>query len=153
MTGHPVVMPIEEDSIYLTVVHPYPLNANLQLPADRRALALWLACCTGEQNVLRAMFHKPKVLSFFFPVVFGLMASFEAAGMVIIEVDREFEGLDALLGMHSWSEFLLAPTEEEAGKSSKMFFCTYNDAKAVRGAGALGCRSDGSGPADPIRRR
>ena len=48
---------IEDDSKY---VHPYPLNANLRLPADRRTLALWLACCTGK-DVLRAMFHKPTV--------------------------------------------------------------------------------------------
>jgi hypothetical protein len=37
--------------------------------------------------------------------------------------------------MHSWSEFLLAPTEEEAGNSSKVFYCTYHNAEAVRGAG------------------
>jgi hypothetical protein len=55
--------------------------------------------------------------------------------MVIIEVDREFERFDALLGMHSWSEFLLAPTEEDAGKSSKVFYCTYHNAEAVRDAG------------------
>lgn len=48
--------------------------------------------------------------------------------MVAIEVDREFERLNALLGMHSWSEFLLAPTEE------------------------VPCRSDRSGHADPIHR-
>lgn len=55
--------------------------------------------------------------------------------MVIVEVDREFERFDALLGMHSWSEFLLAPTEEEAGNSSKVFYCTYHSAEAVRNAG------------------
>lgn len=55
--------------------------------------------------------------------------------MVIIEVDREFERFDALLGMHSWSEFLLAPTEEETGNSSKVFYCTYHNAEAVRDAG------------------
>jgi hypothetical protein len=109
---------MEDDSTYLTVVYPYPLNTNLHLPTDWRALALWLACCTGTQDVLRAMFHKPK-----------------AASMVLIEVDREFKGIDALLGMHSWSEFLLAPTKEEAGKSSKVFYCTYNNAKAVKDAG------------------
>jgi hypothetical protein len=59
----------------------------------------------------------------------------QAAGMVIIEVDREFERFDALLGMHSWSEFLLAPTEEEAGNSSKVFYCIYHNAEAVRNAG------------------
>lgn len=57
----PVKPPTEDDSTYLTVVHPYPLNANLQLSMDRRALALWLACCTRKPDVLRAMFHKPKV--------------------------------------------------------------------------------------------
>jgi hypothetical protein len=61
MTRPPVKLLTEVDSTYLTVVHPYPPNANLQLPADRRALALWLACCTGKPEVLRAMFHKPKV--------------------------------------------------------------------------------------------
>ena len=55
--------------------------------------------------------------------------------MVIIEVDREFKRTDALFGMHSWSEFLLAPTTEEAGKSSKVFYCTYNNGKAVKDAG------------------
>lgn len=57
--------------------------------------------------------------------------------MVVIEVDRAFKRIDALLGMHSWSEFLLAPTEEEEGKSSEVFFCTYNNAKAMRDAGGL----------------
>ena len=51
---------IEDDSKYLTVVHPYPLNADLRQDADCRTLALWLACCTGK-DVLRAMYHKPSV--------------------------------------------------------------------------------------------
>jgi hypothetical protein len=61
MPRRPVNLPIDDDSTYLTVVHPYPPNANLQLSTDRRTLALWLACCTGKPDVLRAMFHKPKV--------------------------------------------------------------------------------------------
>ena len=52
--------PPEDEPRYLTIVHPYPLNANLQLNADRRAFALWLACCTGK-DVLLAMFYKPTV--------------------------------------------------------------------------------------------
>lgn len=55
--------------------------------------------------------------------------------MVIIQVDHEFENWDALLGLHSWSEFLLAPTTEEADKSSKVFFCTYSTGKALSDAG------------------
>ena len=52
--------PPEDERRYLTIVHPYPLNANLQLHADRRTFTLWLACCTGK-NVLLAMFYKPTV--------------------------------------------------------------------------------------------
>lgn len=55
--------------------------------------------------------------------------------MVIIEVDCEFDRLDALLGMHSWSEFLLAPSEEEANNSSKVFYCTYHNADALKDSG------------------
>jgi len=57
--------------------------------------------------------------------------------MIIVEVDREFERFGAVLGMHSWSEFLLTPTEEEAGMSSEVFFCTYNTNKAVKDGGGL----------------
>ncbi len=49
--------------------------------------------------------------------------------MIVIEVDCEFQRFDVLLGMHSWSKFLLAPTAEEAGKSSEVFFCSYNTNK------------------------
>jgi hypothetical protein len=52
--------PPEDEPRYLVVVHPYPLNANLLLHADRRTLALWLACCTGK-DALFAMFYKPAV--------------------------------------------------------------------------------------------
>jgi len=60
-----------------------------------------------------------------------------STGMIVIEVDYEFERFDALLGMHSWSEFLLAPTAEETGKSSEVFFCTYNTNKAFKDGGGL----------------
>ena len=64
----PTPPPPEDEPRYLVVVHPYPLNPNLQLHADRRTLALWLACCTGKDALL-AMFYKPTVsrLSFFWP--------------------------------------------------------------------------------------
>ena len=57
--------------------------------------------------------------------------------MIIVEVAREFERIGDVLGMHSWSEFLLVPTAEERGKSSKVFFCTYNTNKAVKDGGGL----------------
>ena len=57
--------------------------------------------------------------------------------MIVVEVDREFERFDAVLGKHSWSDFLLTPTEEEAGKSSEVFFCTYNTDRAVKNGGGF----------------
>jgi hypothetical protein len=51
--------------------------------------------------------------------------------MVIIEVDRDFDRFKSLLGMHAWSDFLLKPTREEEGKSSKVFWCTYNTGRLV----------------------
>ncbi|KAI9507743.1 hypothetical protein F5148DRAFT_1284822 [Russula earlei] len=105
--------PSNDEPRYLTVVHPYPLNANLKVLGDRRALALWLACCTGK-DVLLAMFHKPT-----------------SPGMVIIEVDRDFDRFELLLGMHEWSKFLKGPRNEEEGKSSKVFWCKYNTGRLV----------------------
>ena len=52
--------PPEDEPRYLVVVHPFPLNANLVLHADRRGLALWLACCIGK-DPLYAMFYKQSV--------------------------------------------------------------------------------------------
>ena len=145
---------IEDDSKYLTIVHPYPLNADLRLPADRRTLALWLACCTGK-DVLRAMYHKPTVsLIILIPVSLlacpdhGLICRYyKSAGMIIVEVDREATRIEGVLGMHSWSEFLLAPAAEEAGKSSEVFFCTYNTNKDVKnGGGSTHTRSNANDP-------
>jgi hypothetical protein len=53
-------LPPDDEPKYLVVVHPYPLNAKLEIPTDRRKLALWLACCVGKEYLL-AIFHKPTV--------------------------------------------------------------------------------------------
>ena len=50
-------------------------------------------------------------------------------------MDAEFEGFGALLGMHSWSDFLLSPTAEEVGKSSEVYFCRYTTSQAVKDHG------------------
>ncbi|KAH9018782.1 hypothetical protein EDB83DRAFT_2232000 [Lactarius deliciosus] len=118
----PTPPPPEDEPRYLTVVHPYPLHANLELHADRRTLALWLACCTGK-DVLLAMFHQPA-----------------SPGMVVIEVDREFDRFDDLLGLHDWSEFLLEPSEEQKDKFSKVFYCTYNTGRLVERNGLSASR-------------
>ena len=51
--------------------------------------------------------------------------------MVVIEVDRDFESFDQLLGLHTWSEFLQNPSEEQLDKVSKVFYCTYNTGRLV----------------------
>ena len=51
--------------------------------------------------------------------------------MVLIEVDRDFENFDQLLGMHTWSEFLQEPSPEQLDKVSKVFYCTYNTGRLV----------------------
>ncbi|KAI9445620.1 hypothetical protein BJY52DRAFT_1315936 [Lactarius psammicola] len=119
----PTPPPPEDEPRYLTVVHPYPLHANLELPADRRALALWLACCASK-DVLLAMFHKPA-----------------SPGMVVIEVDRYFDRFDDLLGLHTWSEFLLQPKKEQKDKSSKVFYCHYNTGRLVEKNGPSASRA------------
>jgi hypothetical protein len=76
-------------------------------------------------------------------ILYGIVVFFESnectdlsprqsPGTVVIEVDREFNKLEMLLGMHSWSKFLLKPTDEEVGKASKVFWCTYNTNRWVQ---------------------
>ena len=52
--------PSAANSIFLVVVHPYPLDANLERRSDQRALAQWLASIVGH-DALRAMFYRPSV--------------------------------------------------------------------------------------------
>ncbi|KAH8984209.1 hypothetical protein EDB86DRAFT_164127 [Lactarius hatsudake] len=111
---NPTSLPPADGSKYLIVACPYPLNADLGLHADQRALVHWLACCAGKDTLL-AMFHRPS-----------------SPEMVIIEVDREFDRFHELLGVHVWSEFLTNPTEDQMDKSSTMFYSTYNTARLVK---------------------
>lgn len=52
--------------------------------------------------------------------------------MVIIEVDRDFDQFEMLLGKHDWSKFLSRPTGEETDKASKVFWCHYNSGRLVQ---------------------
>jgi hypothetical protein len=56
----------------------------------------------------------------------------QAHGMVIIEVDRDFDQFELLLGSHSWAKFLLRPSGEEQDKESKVFWCHYNSGRLVQ---------------------
>lgn len=47
--------------------------------------------------------------------------------MVIVEVLREYEHFDRILGEHRWDEFLRQPKADEKGRSSKVYFSTYSN--------------------------
>ena len=49
----------------------------------------------------------------------------------MIEVDRDFDSFDRLLGLHTWSEFLQRPSKEQLDKTSKVFYCTYHTGRDV----------------------
>ncbi|KAI0034885.1 hypothetical protein K488DRAFT_44530 [Vararia minispora EC-137] len=55
--------------------------------------------------------------------------------MVIIEVEKEFDRFEDLLGLHKWSEILRNPTEEEARCSSSVFYCRFGSARDAQKEG------------------
>ena len=52
--------PADDEPRYLTVVHPYPVHANMELLGDQKEFAYWIASCIGKDPLL-AFFHKPAV--------------------------------------------------------------------------------------------
>ncbi|KAH9833596.1 uncharacterized protein C8Q71DRAFT_774092 [Rhodofomes roseus] len=98
---------------YLTVYRPYPMNANMEIEADRMAFAYWIASCIGRDNLL-AFFHKPR-----------------SPSMLIVEINGEFKDFKAILGEHRWSAFIRKPTNEEKKMSSQVFYCTYSTTREV----------------------
>jgi len=61
MVKRPKSPDIPDDAKYLVVSHPYPLNANFELPGDYIAFALWIASVFGTPNPILGIHHKPKV--------------------------------------------------------------------------------------------
>jgi len=49
-----------EDSKFLTVVHPFPLNANMEVLNDFKEFMFWLASVVGKDHAL-GVYHKPSV--------------------------------------------------------------------------------------------
>lgn len=49
-----------EDSKFLAVVHPFPLNANMDVPNDFKEFMYWLASIAGKDYALGA-YYKPSV--------------------------------------------------------------------------------------------
>lgn len=57
--------------------------------------------------------------------------------MVIIEVNRDYQDFDRILGEHRWSEFLTSPTKEESGRVTQVFYCTYSTGRIVQKNGTF----------------
>ncbi|VDB88942.1 unnamed protein product [Peniophora sp. CBMAI 1063] len=116
--------PADDEPKYLSVVHPYPkTHPNMELEHDQIRVCFWLACCIGgnprlHDYPLRALYYRPK-----------------SGGILIIEVSRDFENWNGLLGKHQWSDFVMEPTTEERDKYSSIFYCTYNRGRDVQKAG------------------
>jgi hypothetical protein len=49
-----------EDSKLLTVSHPFPANANMEVLSDFKEFMYWLASIIGKDNAL-GVYHKPSV--------------------------------------------------------------------------------------------
>ncbi|KAK7057940.1 hypothetical protein R3P38DRAFT_2843746 [Favolaschia claudopus] len=110
----PTPPPPDDEPKYFTVVQPYPLNANWELPHDYITFGRWIAGCIGPEPFF-ALFYKPS-----------------ARGQVLLEVDCSYPHFERLLGEHRWSEFLKKPTEEEKGRVSQIFYCTYPTGRAAQ---------------------
>jgi hypothetical protein len=81
---------------------------------------IWGGFCPLERRRLLTMYVTPDAIFL------------QSPGIVIIEVDWDFDQFEALLGLHSWSKFLLRPLGEEQDKGSKVFWCHYNSGRSVQ---------------------
>ncbi|KAG6331622.1 hypothetical protein ID866_7467 [Astraeus odoratus] len=112
----PTPPPADDEPKYLCVVHPYAREGycNMELSQDRQDFALWVACCI-DKDAFFAVFHKPS-----------------ARDTVIIEVNRDYQHFDRILGEHRWSEFLKKPSAEEKDRVTRVYYCTYNTGRMVQ---------------------
>lgn len=51
--------------------------------------------------------------------------------MVIVEVKRDWDGFDRLLGEHKWADFLRNPSKEEDKKITQVFYCRWNSGECA----------------------
>ncbi|KAJ7142213.1 hypothetical protein C8R44DRAFT_657986 [Mycena epipterygia] len=110
----PTPEPGDDEPKYFTVVQPYPLNANWELPHDYITFGRWIAGCIGPEPFF-ALFYKPS-----------------ARGQVLLEINRDYPYPERLLGEHRWSEFLKNPSVEEAGRVSQIFYCVYSTGRQAQ---------------------
>ncbi|KAF7304433.1 hypothetical protein HMN09_00845500 [Mycena chlorophos] len=111
----PTPEPGDDEPKYFTVVQPYPLNANWELPHDYITCGRWVASCLGSDAPFFALFYKPS-----------------ARGQVLLEINRDYAYPEKLLGEHRWSEFLRKPSEEEKGRVTQIFYSTYSNGRAAQ---------------------
>ncbi|KAJ7052050.1 hypothetical protein C8F01DRAFT_1066478 [Mycena amicta] len=115
----PTPEPGPDEPKYFTVVQPFPPHAHWLVPEDCREFGRWIACCMnpdvrGEESFL-ALFYKPS-----------------ARSQVIIEIARDYEYPERLLGEHKWGEFLKKPVGDQHTGRTMVFYSTYNSGRAVQ---------------------
>ncbi|KAJ7467485.1 hypothetical protein FB451DRAFT_1258686 [Mycena latifolia] len=123
----PTPEPGDDEPKYFTVVQPYPLNANWELPHDYITFGRWIAGCIGPEPFF-ALFYKPSVRFTSFSARVG--RSFSRSTETIPHPER-------LLGEHRWSEFLKKPSAEEAGRVSQIFYCVYSTGRQAQKDGSM----------------
>ncbi|KAI0740794.1 hypothetical protein C8Q76DRAFT_822272 [Earliella scabrosa] len=111
MPQRPATPPSPDDSLFLTVVNPYPAQPY-QNYEDSKSFARWIACIVGEKN-LRSYYHKPS-----------------SPNAVIIELTDEYTNLRRVLGAHRWHDILQDSTEVP-NEVSSIFPCTMTTTRSI----------------------
>jgi hypothetical protein len=62
----------------------------------------------------------------------------KSRGMVILEIEKHYKGIDNLLGEHRWCEFLKNPTDEQKDCVSQIFYCLYKSDRETQKDGQWG---------------
>ncbi|KAH8110567.1 hypothetical protein DFH11DRAFT_1690809 [Phellopilus nigrolimitatus] len=108
--------PTDDDSKYFTVNYPYPLYVNMISKPERDAFALWIASCIGQEYLVSVYIKN------------------SAPNMVIVEVEKSCpkDKINALLGLHKWSEFLRNPEPDQYDKESRVYYCRYKSGRQVQ---------------------
>ncbi|KAH7096830.1 hypothetical protein BKA62DRAFT_485778 [Auriculariales sp. MPI-PUGE-AT-0066] len=110
--------PSKDEPKFLTIIHPYPPHANLELKEDQVEMSRWLACIIQDPSKLHSLYYKPS-----------------GHNHVVIEISRDMPHFDQLLGCHRWENFLQSPTDEQRQKESKVYWCSHNSTRAMEKLG------------------
>lgn len=116
---------------------PYPPHANLEHKHERADFLSWIVGCLGSDAYLHAIAWKPKVRHTSSLVYIRCSSHLlQTPTTVLIEVSRDFESWERLLGEHKWSEvFRTGFSSKDADNTSMIFFSTFHDHRAAEKAG------------------